>query len=257
MQYVFGDSDLAAQRLELLAEVFAEPTKAFLAEAVADRPRLALDLGCGPGFTTHLLAERLSAKKIIGIDNSEHFIELAKGTGTEAVSFCLHDITEVPFPTEPADLIYCRYLLSHLEDPQALVARWADHLLPGGVLLIEETEHIHTTNSVFRFYLDIVEDMLSSRGARLYVGPVIDRVPESDRLKRRSSIVRPHRAQTHSVAAMFYMNIQTWKNDPFIKENYQASDIEALENDLQQLASKAGDAMEIQWGLRQIVFERA
>ena len=57
MQYLFGDSDIAARRLEVLAEVFAEPTRAFFLEAVPKRPRLAVDLGCGPGYTTHLLRD--------------------------------------------------------------------------------------------------------------------------------------------------------------------------------------------------------
>lgn len=254
--YLFGDSDLAAQRLEMLAEIFSEPTKAFILEAVTKKPGLALDLGCGPGHTTHLLAGLLRCDRIVGIDDSEHFISLAKRTETEKVSFCRHDATRLPFPTGPADFLYCRYLLSHLPDPQELVASWAGQLRPAGLLLIEETEKIQTTNSVFRFYLDIVEDMLDDQGNRLYVGPMMDRIRDTDGLKRRSSRVRPHRASTHAVAAMFYLNIQTWKNQPFIRNNYRAETIDALQSDLERLAARSDSKTEIQWGLRQIVFER-
>jgi len=256
MEYLFGDSGIAAQRLEVLAEVFSEPTKAFLLETVAETPRLALDLGCGPGCTTRFLAELLRCERVVGIDSSEHFIDLAKRTETEAVSFCLHDVTSVPFPEGPADLIYCRFLLSHLPDPQELVGEWATQLRPGGLLLVEEVDRIHTRNSVFRFYLDIVEDMMDSQAARLYVGPVMDRLRNAGSLKRRASIMRPHQVPTPNAATMFYMNIQTWKHQPFIRDNYSDATIERLESDLQRLASKSGGEIEIEWGLRQIVFER-
>jgi SAM-dependent methyltransferase len=271
-QYAFGDSDLAAQRLELLAELFAEPTKAFIVQSQLEfqsqsgkdagfsssssKPSLALDLGCGPGHTTRLLAELLQCEFTVGIDCSEHFIELAKRFESPKISFLLHDVTQLPFPSGRPDLIYCRYLLSHLEDPQALVLKWVDQLTPGGLLLVEENERIETTNPAFRFYLEVVEDMLASRGARLYVGPVIDRVPETDRLKRQSSRIRPHRLPTHRAAAMFYMNIQTWKRDPFVTENYSTETMDGLEHDLQRLASRTGDAIEIEWGLRQVAFEK-
>ncbi len=259
MQYVFGDSDLAAQRLGLLADIFAEPTTAFLTEAVAEKPRLALDLGCGPGHTTHLLAELLGCGRVIGLDVSEHFIELAGKTATESVSFRLHDVTQTPFPVAPGeriDLIYCRYLLSHLDDPQALIAKWGEQLTPGGLLLAEENESINTTNSVFRFYLEIVEDMMDDRAARLYVGSVLDRMKDSETLKKRSSRARPHQAPTHSVAAMFYVNIQTWRHDPFVTKNYTTATIDELESDLQHLTARSTPEIEIEWSLRQIVFER-
>src|SRR6266436_2669560 len=63
--YTFGDTDIAARRLELLAHVFEHSTRAFLREAPAARlglaqnlaQKIAIDLGCGPGFTTHLIAK--------------------------------------------------------------------------------------------------------------------------------------------------------------------------------------------------------
>ena len=108
--------------------------------------------------------------------------------------------------------------------------------------------------------LDVVADReqkeFGERGARLYVGLELEGLKRTDDPIRRISVVRPLSVQTHRAAAMFYMNIQTWKNQPFVKENYQASDIEALEGDLQQLATRTQSEMEIQWGLKQIVFER-
>jgi len=54
--YLFGDTDVAARRFQVLAEVFADSTRPFLQQAVTGSRHLAVDLGCGPGFTTHLLS---------------------------------------------------------------------------------------------------------------------------------------------------------------------------------------------------------
>jgi len=256
VQYLFGDSDIAARRLEVLAEVFAEPTRAFVLEAVAERPRLAVDLGCGPGCSTKFLAGILDFDCIVGLDSSEHFISLAKKNQPEKFSFHLHDVTTVPFPVEPGDMLYCRFLLTHLPDPQAVVAEWAAQLRPKGLLLMEEVEWIRTRNSVFGFYLSIVEDMLTDKSAALYVGPALDRLRSAPGLERRSSKVANLLVPTHHAAAMFYLNIRTWKDQPFVRDNYSVSTIERLEKDLENLAGKSSGEMEIEWGLRQIVFER-
>ena len=256
MQYLFGDTDIAAKRLKFLANVYAESTKEFVVDAVAGTPRLALDLGCGPGYTTHFLADVLRCEHTVGLDTSEHFISLAKKTESDGISFYLHDITSVPFPVEPGDCLYCRFLLTHLRDPHAVVLGWATQLRPKGLLLMEEVEWIHTDNEVFAVYLGIVEAMLENKSGKLYVGHTLDSIGETDTLKRRTNRIKHLPVPNHNAATMFSMNIQTWKQQPFIRKNYPSSMIEQLEQNLKALAEKSGAEIEIEWGLRQLVFER-
>ena len=123
-KYLFGDTDLAARRLKVLADAFAASSRAFITDAVEPRPRLAVDLGCGPGYTTHMLADALECEQAVGLDNSEQFIRMAAKTATNNVSFRLHDVTNVPFPAGPCDLIYARFLLDIIErSPEP--GRWA------------------------------------------------------------------------------------------------------------------------------------
>jgi hypothetical protein len=64
--YAFGQSDAAAARLGVLAEVFEEPTRS-LVHAVDFGPiDLALDLGCGPGYTTRMLAAEVQPRSLAG-----------------------------------------------------------------------------------------------------------------------------------------------------------------------------------------------
>ena len=256
MEYLFGDTDLAAHRLEVLAGVYADSTRAFLRETATGPLRLAVDLGCGPGFTTHLLADTLQCDHVAGLDSSEHFVSLAKKAETERVSFHVHDATSVPFPVDPSDLIFCRYLLTHLHEPFGSISKWATQLRPKGLLLMEEVDYIDTHNEVFALYLNVVEAMLEDQSGDLYIGPKLHDLEHGDALERKSSAIRHVPVATRRAAAMFYLNIQTWKQQPFIKENYPAHVIQELEQDLERLAGRSGDEVSIAWGLRQIVYER-
>ena len=68
--YLFGDSGTASRRLKVLADVFAESSRPFLSEATRERPCFAVDIGCGPGYTTRLAAEVLGPLRTVGIDSS-------------------------------------------------------------------------------------------------------------------------------------------------------------------------------------------
>lgn len=256
MEYLFGDSDAAARRLKILADVYAESTKTFILDTVIDRPRLTVDLGCGPGFTTHLLADATQCDYAVGLDNSEHFVSLAQKTVTDRVSFHRHDVTSTPFPTERGDLLYCRFLLTHVTNPQAVVGHWASQLQPRGLLLIEETEWIHTGNVRFAEYLKIVEVMIEHQGANLYAGAILDRMEDVHRLERRISQVRRLPVSTAQAARMFSLNIRSWKQQRFVRANYAPSAIAQLEHELENLTMKSDTDEEIEWGLRQLVFER-
>ena len=57
--YAFGDSAPAARRLALLADLFEPASQPFLARFAGRQLGLAVDLGCGTGYTTRLLASVL------------------------------------------------------------------------------------------------------------------------------------------------------------------------------------------------------
>ena len=145
-RYLFGDSDVASHRLRVLSEVFVESSRRFLRAAAPDRPGLAVDVGCGPGYTTRLVADVLRPRRMVGIDRSEAFITEARRTGGSNVSYLVHDAAAVPFPVGPADLIYARFVATHLSDPTTTIRGWATQLVPGGLLLLDETDSISTTN---------------------------------------------------------------------------------------------------------------
>jgi SAM-dependent methyltransferase len=257
MSYLFKDTDRAAQRLQVLANVFAGSSRPFMQEVVSTVPQLAVDLGCGPGYTTHLLADITQCIQAVGLDSSEHFITLAASSATERISFIHHDVTRIPFPTGQCDLIFCRMLLTHLQDPSSVIERWVTQLRPQGLLLIEEVEWIRTEHVLFRRYLDIVAAMLEQQANQLYIGPLLDQQAVSDGLRRRLSRVYHLPVSTAQAATMFFLNVHAWKNQPFIQKQYSTTMIDQLEHDLQELAETSTSEGEIEWGMRQIAYERS
>ncbi len=233
--YAFRDSDVAVERLALVAEVFEPTTRAFLAARGRREIGLALDLGCGPGHTTGLLDEVLEPQRVIGLDSSAAFVERTRRLGLEAMQ---HDVTATPFPPGPADLVFCRFLLTHLVDPRAVVGRWTRELRAGGRLLVEEIDHIDTHDRAFARYLATVAALLARRGTRLDAGRELEGQDGS-----KVVTVEPDSA---TVARMFALNLEAWRDE-----------IDgALYSEL--AAGLAGSGHEpIVWHLRQSVYEAA
>jgi SAM-dependent methyltransferase len=258
--YAFGDTDIAARRLELLAHVFENSTRAFLREASATSlglaQNLAIDLGCGPGFTTHLIGRTLGFSRVVGLETSQRFIELARATASARISFELHDVCCVPFPTGTADMIFCRFLVTHLADPADALAKWATQLNPGGLLMLEEVERIDTVHPVMSTYVGIVKAMLQSQSNTLYAGPLIAELDTLQGLQNLASEVRRVAVINSDAAGLFRLNLRAWKEHAFIRENYSEKMIRDLDSALEAIARERGRESDIEWSMRQVIFQR-
>ena len=252
--YAFGDSGLAAQRLALLASTFAESSAEFMRRSVETPPQRAADLGCGPGYSTHLLTNTLKPDHTVGLDNSESFLTYTRATAK--VSFYHHDIMAAPFPDGPFDLIFGRFLLTHLPDPEAAIALWTGQLRPRGLLLIEEVEHIDTDNPEFLSYLDIQHRMLRQQGNDLFIGPRLDAAAGPDGTRHRTSSVRRLHVSASRAAGMFHMNLGVWRRHEFVREHWDSATLADLERDLDAIARGAISVPPVEWQLRQIAMER-
>src|SRR4051794_6888961 len=169
-QYAFGDSELAQERLEILANLFAPWTRSILELAPARTPARIADLGCGPGQTTALLAETFPDASVVGFEASTGFVEAARRRAAPHTTFERRDVTR-PIPGGPYDLVYARFVLAHLASPVDAIATWCDALMPGGALVLEETESITTTDAQFARYERLSVGIVEARGAALYAGP--------------------------------------------------------------------------------------
>ena len=253
--YLFGDSDLAARRLQLLANVFEPSTREFLQRFVALDPGEVLDLGCGPGYSTRLLAELFPQAKVLGVDNSARFIELARARHRGHARFEMADVTR-PLPGGPYHLIFGRYLLTHLAEPAAVVAQWSQALEPGGAIAVEENDAINTLEPAFAKYLHIVAEMLAAQRQQLYVGQQFDQISGVPRLAKTASECVPIRACDRDAAAMFAMNIRGWRDQIFITQNYSQGELDSLQRRLDELAGEDSERSSIIFIRRRLVFTK-
>ena len=97
----------------------------------ADAPRRVVDLGCGPGTLTELLATRWPSAVVEGIDSSAEMI--ASASTVAGVSFRVDDI-EAWRPTPDTDVVVSNAALQWVPSHRSLLRSWAA-ALPSGAWL--------------------------------------------------------------------------------------------------------------------------
>jgi trans-aconitate 2-methyltransferase len=257
--YAFGDSDRAARRLELVAAVFAGPTRELLRRAAQMHgpAELALDLGCGPGLSTKLLHAMVGPARTVGLDSSPAFVARASARAPAGVSYAVHDVRSVPSPEAPADVVLARLLLAHLPDAAGTARTWATQLRVGGLLILDEIEFIHTDHPVLARYEELAVAVVAARGGPMYAGPELagPGALEGDGLAvRRCDLVRLA-VPTAEAAAMYALNLPTWRDDAAITSRWTPEEVDSLARELDGLRHSPVTG-EITWGLRQVVAER-
>lgn len=97
--------------------------------------RRIVDLGCGTGNLTALLAQRWPEADITGIDSSEEMIDRAR-RDHPSITWTISDI-ELWVPDGPIDLIFSNAALHWVDDHQAQFKRLRSLLADGGVLAVQ------------------------------------------------------------------------------------------------------------------------
>lgn len=151
--YVLATGDEGVARLHLLDEVYGASSRAACAAAgLGDGWRVA-DLGCGVGDMSCWLGERVGPHGgVIAMDVSAdqlvHARERAARSGLGNVFFVEGSAYEPGLPPGELDLVFCRFLLCHLQRPADALAQMAALLRPGGTLVAQDM--VMTSSSATR-----------------------------------------------------------------------------------------------------------
>jgi SAM-dependent methyltransferase len=248
--YSFGDTATAEHRLDIVASVFSAPSRAFLAAVVSEPPRLACDLGCGPGNTTAMISEVTGALRVVGLDASPAFVRSAQARG--AGDFRVWEAGS-PLPVTGPDLVYARLLLAHLPDAPRLAASWAGQLAPGGRLLLDEVERIDTASPVFTEYLAMTVERVRMSGADMYAGPLLSGLPLEGGCRVTHDQVVPHPVPAADAARMFLLNLSVWRD--WGRDVYGERAVASIERALAGIEAGQAEAG-ITWQLRQVAVSR-
>jgi trans-aconitate 2-methyltransferase len=124
-----------------------------LAERIHIAARRIVDLGCGPGNSTAVCAERWPAASILGLDSSLEMIESAR-TSRPDRTWIVGDIGEwirqSHDPAEQVDVIFSCAALQWIDGHAHLFPRLLQKLSPGGVLGVHMPSYDAIPNQIMR-----------------------------------------------------------------------------------------------------------
>ena len=177
--YAIRGGEEGARRLELLARVMAPTTEALLDRVGVAPGMRCLDLGCGGGHVSRSLAARVAAQgHVVGLDMDGVKLRVARrdtdAAGLGNVTFQEADVTELA-DSGRYDLVYGRFIVSHLANRLDFITRICRALKPGGALVLEDIDFTgafcYPANAAYTRSCDLYREVIRRRGGDADVGP--------------------------------------------------------------------------------------
>ncbi len=122
------------------------PVRDLLAALPALEPRIAVDIGCGPGNSTELLAKRFPNASVSGFDSSPDMVAAARER-LPALEFTVEDLDDwLRRPVTPdgsaPQVILANAVLQWLPDHARVFPALRTKLAPGGVLAVQMPDNL-------------------------------------------------------------------------------------------------------------------
>lgn len=238
INYTFGDNDRAAERLYWLARTFDAETLGFVRASCKEAPESLVDLGAGPGFLTRTLHHGLAARRSIGLEASQRFVELGRADLDPAITLMLHDVTQ-PLPVR-AELMVARFLLTHLGDPVAALRVWAESAT--GMLLLEELVQMSCQLPVLARYYELVADVQRAAGHDMHIGARLAALANDAGLHVIKHEIAPIELPVRVMTRLHALNLPTLRLQAVVAQRYAQSELDAMQNELEQLATTPNTA---------------
>lgn len=246
-------------RLRKLAEVYEPETRALLEKARflagSGAIRLAVDLGCGPGWSTTLLDAVMRPERTVGLESSDRYVAKARERHRH-LEFIQHNVLQRPFPVAGADLLFCRFLLTHLPQPREAIQAWTEMAAAGALLVVHETETLESAEPALARYYEMVGRMQHHYGQELNVGAMLDGCFQASGWSVIHSegvlLEKPARA----MAELHLPNLRTWGKNEFAVRAFERDEVAELEDALGRIASGEQRAAPVRNTARQMIARR-
>lgn len=128
------------------ADERTRPAAELLARVAFDNPSRVADLGCGPGNSTALLAERWPDANVLGVDSSPEMIATAKKSNVR-VSWEIADIAAWS-PPSTFDVIFSNATYQWLDRHDVLLPRLMAFVAKGGVFAFQVPNNMNAPSHV-------------------------------------------------------------------------------------------------------------
>ena len=130
----------SAKQYTLFEQQRTRPVRDLVAAIPTADVRTAVDLGCGPGNSTEVLAERFPEAQVTGMDSSDDMLADARKR-LPALNFELADIGTWS-PVHTFDVILANASLQWLPDHATLYPHLVNQLNPGGTLAVQTPDNL-------------------------------------------------------------------------------------------------------------------
>jgi SAM-dependent methyltransferase len=135
MTYIHGTAPSEQARLALLNRLTNGPFVEFLKVHPAMR---VLEVGSGLGLLAADVAAAAEGVEVVGLERSSE--QIAATVSSPRVTYVQGDAHELPFAEGSFDLVYCRYLLEHVADPERVLREMRRVTRPGGRVAAMEND---------------------------------------------------------------------------------------------------------------------
>jgi trans-aconitate methyltransferase len=177
--YILSTGEAGAARLAILGRALQPTTEAFLSRAGLRAGMRTLDLGCGGGDVTRLMARVVGDADVVGIDSDPVVIAIAAGhppdVGTRRRPRFLVGTAEDLPDMGDFDFVYARFLLTHVRDPQAVLRSLVSACPPGATIAVEDIDfaaHVcDPPSTAFDRFVELYQQTARARGADPCIGP--------------------------------------------------------------------------------------
>ncbi|MEM9046293.1 MAG: methyltransferase domain-containing protein [Pseudomonadota bacterium] len=129
------------RRLRIQGDMVRDDADRVLTEAGLARDARCLDLCCGVGGITDLLAQHVPDGQVVGLDYDGSKLAAARSWAAELaldIEYVEGDGFNPPFAPESFDLVHIRFALGIIADGPKMLAAAANLLKPGGLLFAQE-----------------------------------------------------------------------------------------------------------------------
>ena len=133
--YIHGTDPSEQARLARLNALTNPPFLRFLNLKATDS---VLEVGSGLGLLAAEAARQVPQGEVVGLEFSPD--QLAKALPWANLNFVRGDAHTLPFPDDRFDVVYCRYVLEHVQDPQRVLEEMRRVLKPGGRVYAQEND---------------------------------------------------------------------------------------------------------------------